>query len=105
MDLKHDGKNGKDKWKPVPDWPQTFWKIGSQGKVVILTVYVDDFVLAGPGSSDEWDSIRNEVNGIRTTKPSDVGRILGVHHHFTQDGFKIATEIDMVDYVNQSVQM
>ncbi len=79
-------------------WPQTFWKIGSKGKPVILTVYVDDFVLAGPGSGDEWDSIRNSTDGIRTTEPSDVGRVLGVHHTFTQDGTKIETNIDMVDY-------
>ena len=69
MALKHDGKNGKDKWKPVPNWPQTSWKIGSKGKVIILTAYVDDFILAGPGSNDEWDSIRNETDGVRTTVP------------------------------------
>ena len=103
MDLKHDGKNGKDKWKPVEHWPQTFWKIDSKVKPIILTVYVDDFILVGPGSNDEWDSIRNETDGVRTTVPSDVGRILGAHHHFTQDGTKIETEINMVDYVNQSV--
>ena len=73
--------------------------------VVVLTVYVDDFILAGPGSSDEWDSIRDKVDGIRPTKPEPVGRVLGVHHHFTRDGAKIGTEIDMVDYVNQSVEM
>ena len=44
-------KYGTDSWKPVEHWPQSFWKIGNKGKVVMLTVYVDDFVLAGPGSS------------------------------------------------------
>ena len=51
--IQHDGSNGKDSWKIVPEWPQTYWKIGSKGKPVILTVYVDDFILGGPGSSDE----------------------------------------------------
>ena len=61
--------------------------------------------MAGPGSSDEWDSIRDKVNGVRTTVPTPVGRVLGVHHHFTPDGTKIETETGMVDYVNQSVEM
>ena len=43
LNIKHDKKNGNDKWKPVEHWPQTFWKIGSKGKVIVLTVYVDDF--------------------------------------------------------------
>ena len=60
--------------------------------------------MAGPGSNDEWDSIRNKV-GVRTTVPTEVGRVLGVHRHFTQDGAKIESEIDMVDYINQSVEM
>ena len=30
---------------------------------------------------------------------------MGVHHHFTKDGTKIETDIDMVDYVNQSVEI
>ena len=61
-------KYGTDSWKPVEHWPQTFWKIGNKGKVVMRTVYVDDFVLAGPGSSEEWPSTRKVV---RTTGPTD----------------------------------
>ena len=30
---------------------------------------------------------------------------MGVHHVFTHDGTKIETQIDMCDYVNQSVEM
>ena len=85
--------------------PKLFRKIGYKIKVIVLTVYVDDFILAGPGSNDEWGSIRDKANGVRTTVPTPVGRVLGVHHHFTQNGTKIETEIDMVDYVNQSVEM
>ena len=71
-------------------------KIGSKLKVVILTVYVDDFILAGPGSSDEWPSIRNEINGIRPTVPSDVGRLLGVRYTFT----RACTTIEIQIYMN-----
>ena len=53
--------NGKDSWKPVEHWPQTFWKYGSKGKVIVLIVYADDFILCGPGSSNEWPSIREVV--------------------------------------------
>ena len=67
----------------------------------MLTVYVDDFILAGPGSKDELDSIRNVV---RATIPAEVGRVLGVRHKFTQDGTKIDTEI-LVDYVKQSCEL
>ena len=102
QNIKHDKKNGNDNWKAVEHWPQTFWKIGSKGKPVILTVYVDDFVLAGPGSSNEWDSI---LKAIRTTVPEPVKRILGVHHTFNKKGDTITTEIDMVDYVKQPVQL
>jgi hypothetical protein len=102
VSIKHDGVNGNDYWKPVEHWPQTFWKLGAKGKVIILTVYVDDFILSGPGSSLEWPSIRRVV---RTTNPTEVGRVLGVHHKFSKKGTVVNTEIDMVDYVEQSVSM
>ena len=57
MNIKHqtiDGiTNGKDHWKPVEGCSQTYWKIGTKGKPIILTVYVDDFIMAGPGSNNE----------------------------------------------------
>ena len=70
--------------------------------MIILTVYVDDFVLSGPGSSDEWPSIRKVV---RTTDPTNVGRVLGVHHTFKKTGTKTDTTISMTDYVKQSIAM
>ena len=101
--IPHDGQNGNDNWKAVDDWPQTYWKIGALGKVVIMTVYVDDFILGGPGSSQEWPSIRKVV---RTTEPTPVGRVLGVHHKFDKLS-KTATEttFDMVGYVQQTLEM
>ena len=100
--IKHDGLNGKDVWKSVPEWPQTYWKIGSKGKPIILTVYVDDFILGGPGSSDEWPSIQKVVD---VTKPTDVGRVLGVHHHFNTQGTMSQTTFDMTGYIHQSVDL
>ena len=94
--------NGKDRWKTVDGWPQTFWKFGTKGKPMVLTVYVDDFILSGPGSGDEWPSIREHV---RTTEPTIVGRVLGVHHKFNKEGTRTHSEIDMVEYVQQSVAM
>ena len=32
--IQHDGQNGKDQWKNVPHWPQTYYKTGSQGKPI-----------------------------------------------------------------------
>ena len=75
-------------------------KIGRKKKTIILTVHVDDFIMSGPGSWDEWPAIRKL---IRTTVPTEVGRVLGVHHHFRKEGSVIHTDIDMVDYVGQAV--
>ena len=106
--ITHDGQNGKDQWKNVPHWPQTYYKTGSQGKPIILTVYVDDFILGGPGSSDEWPSIRKVV---RTTEPSTVGRVLGVHHSFEKqvdqngNGTTTQTTIEMDGYIQDALNM
>ena len=63
-------------WKPVESWLQTFWKRNAKGQVIVLTVYVDDFVMAGPDHRKEWESIRKV---IATRNPTIVDRVLGVH--------------------------
>ena len=100
--IEHDGQNGDSKWKSVPDWPQTFWKIGALKKPIVLTVYVDDFILGGPGSSREWPSIQKVV---KISEPGPVGRVLGVHHHFQKQGTVTSTEIEMNGYLQQSVDL
>ena len=40
-------KNTSTGWTPVENWPQTFWKRNKGGHINTLTVYVDDFVMAG----------------------------------------------------------
>ena len=94
--------NADKRWKPVPNWPQTFWKVGVEGKVVILTVYVDDMILAGPGHEKEWPIIREAV---RTTPPTPIARILGVHHTQEEEGTVTRTKISMTEYVKQAVIM
>jgi hypothetical protein len=89
-------------WTPVPEWPQTFWKIGAAGKPVILTVYVDDFVLAGPKHEAEWKAIRDAV---KTSTPTVIDRVLGVNHTFEHAGTVTKTKIDMTAYLHQSIEM
>jgi len=91
------------KWKPVENWPQTFWKRNQQGRIVMLTVYVDDFVLSGPNHMVEWEAIRKVVT---TTEPTPVGRVLGVHHKFSQKPNGVREVImDMQAYTNQALDM
>ena len=60
-------------WTPIENWPQTFYKRNRAGKIVVLTVYVDDFVMGGPNREKEWEAIRNVVV---TTEPTVVDRVL-----------------------------
>ncbi len=92
-------------WARIPEWPQTYFKDGPKGRM-ILTIYVDDFVMAGWGHESEWDSIRKL---IRTTEPAPVGRILGVHLSQlapTELGSKVVQTIaDMSDYARSTVDL
>ena len=66
-----------------------------------LTVCVD-FIFGGPRSSDEWPSNQKVVD---VTEPTDVGRVLGVHHHFIKIGTLTETTFDMTGYIHQSVDL
>ena len=59
-------------------------------------------VLAGPGHEDEWPKIRAV---IKTTEPTKMGRMLGVHHTETTEGTVTKTKISMTEYVKQAVDM
>ena len=89
-------------WKPVDCWPQTFWKHNANGQVIILTVYVDDFVMAGPDHRKEWESIRKLVT---TTEPTIVDRVLGVHYTFHRNSVECKVTMDMCDYIKQALDM
>ena len=68
----------------------------------MLTVYVDDFVLAGPMHGAEWKAIRAAV---KTSEPAIVDRVLGVNHTFDHVGAVTDTKIDMTAYLHQSIEM
>ena len=91
------------KWKPVENWPQTFWKRNKHDEIVMLTVYVDDFVMSGPHHDEEWPAIRKAVT---MTDPEPVGRVLGVHYNFdkAKDGTRKVT-MDMKNYTQQALDM
>ena len=94
--------DGKDGWSPVPGWPQTFAKIGPLGKPIIITIYVDDMVMSGPGHFREWPSIRRL---IRTTEPKRIDRALGVNFTFTKiDEYKHEVRMSMEKYAEQTVK-
>ena len=96
--IKRDGR-----WTPVPDWPQTFTKRNPKGRIIMLTVYVDDFIMAGPDHHLEWDAIRSK---IKITDPTPVDRVLGVHHTFKKvDKTKSEVVLDMKAYTDQALNM
>ena len=86
-------------WVPVAGWPQTFMKLGKLGKPVILTVYVDDMIMAGPGHRYEWEGIRKL---IRTTEPEKAQRILGVNYQIRRENeYRTKITMDMSMYTTQ----
>ena len=89
-----DGKGG---WSSVPGWPQTFAKIGPLGKPIIITIYVDDMVMSGPGHFLEWPCIRRL---IRTTEPKRIDRVLGVNFTFKKIKRKIINNDNYYYYQN-----
>ncbi len=88
-------------WSPVENWPQTFWKRNKGGHINVLTVYVDDFVMAGKDHRSEWKAIQEHIT---ISEPCVVGRVLGVHFNF-KDGaspnLKHVT-MDMDNYAQQA---
>ena len=92
---------GKDGWTPVPGWPQTFIKQGPLKKPIILTVYVDDMVMSGPGHKREWQKVRRL---IKTTEPQAIERVLGVNFTITKlDEHKSTIKMDMEKYSEQVI--
>ena len=91
------------RWQKVEGWPQTYYKIGTQGKPIVLTVYVDDLVMSGPGHEVEWEHIRNVVT---TTEPTKVTRVLGVQFHEkkAENSEVVLSEIEMIDFLNQTLE-
>ena len=79
-------------WMPVEHWPQTFWKRSLKGQVIMLTIYVENFVTSGPDHREEWESIRKVVT---TADPTIVERVLGVRYTFNRNDEESKVTIDM----------
>ena len=85
----------------MPNWPQAFVKLGILNKPIILTVYVDDMIMSGPGHKAEWPKIRKL---IRTTEPEPVNRVLGVNFTLTNGGpHQTKMKMDMTKYAKQCI--
>eukprot|EP00971_Amphidinium_carterae_P127451 2525160-Amphidinium_carterae.1 len=48
-------------WQNVPEWSQTYYKVVN-GNVLVCTVYVDDFLMAGKGHRDEWQKLSEDIS-------------------------------------------
>ena len=95
--------DGKDGWSPVVGWPQTYVKLGPLNKPILLTVYVDDMIMSGPGHAQEWPKIRKLIN---TNEPEPVSRVLGVNFKTVKvDENKSKVIMDMDRYCEQTVDM
>ena len=73
-------------------WRSTYFHDRLQ---LTLTVYVDDFKLAGPAHKlkEGWNLIRNSFGGdggSETDEPADVSKYLGVDHIVRDDKHPVA---------------
>ena len=69
-------------WKQIGN--QFFRKVDAQGKLYLMSVYVDDVVIAGPDVLRELALIRERV---KTTEPEGIKKLLGVAYRFRHDNF------------------
>jgi len=88
---------------PCPDWPSVYFHPGLN---LMLSVYVDDFKLAGPRENlaRGWLLIRSR---IKTDDPTPVGRAFGCEHKVTQrsvNGVNVQSiEYDMGPFLEECV--
>ena len=76
---------------PVYTHPLTFW---FESTKLLLTVYVDDLMLAGPEAEHEgfWTRL---LENVKLEDPEPLTRFLGRHHEFQEIS---APEVDIRDY-------
>ena len=77
--------------KAVQSHPSTFWFHKTR---LLMTVYVDDLMLAGPESAHEgfWNSL---IEHVKIEDPEPLTRFLGRHHDFNEVA---APEVDIREY-------
>jgi hypothetical protein len=86
---------------PVEAHPSTYWLLYQK---LMLTVYVDDLLLAGPKEAHPpfWDRFSKLVD-IEEVTP--LGRFLGRSHSLVRSPEGGVVHYDMSDYANQAVEM
>ena len=65
--------------KPIEGHPSSYWFPDSK---LLLTVYVDDLLLAGPDGAHDafWKALRSGDQAISLEEPEDLSRFLGREH-------------------------
>ena len=87
-------------FSPVADWPSTFfhkeWKL-------LLTVYVDDFLLSGPEQNlaRGWEAI---TKVLTCEEPTELGRYLACQHECSIKNNQKIVSYDMEAYMKQCVE-
>ena len=86
---------------PIVAHPSTYWLPDQK---LMLTVYVDDLLLAGPKGEHKrfWDKLSKLVD-IDEVAPLE--RFLGRHHELTRSPEGGTVQYNMSDYACQSVEM
>ena len=73
----------KHPFKPIPEWPSCFW---NQEQKVVLVVYVDDLVAAGPEKATR-SCLADLRKDLVFSKPEVLGKYLSCVHKFQKGGF------------------
>ena len=79
---------------PVPEWPSMFFHAPLQ---LLLSVYVDDFKMAGPTGNLQqgWTLIKDKIH---MDNPTPVGRALGCEHRVDSRKLKNGKTVQTVEY-------
>ena len=81
-------------FRPVPEWPSMYYQPRLE---LLLSVYVDDFKMAGPTKNlaKGWKLIRAR---IQTDDPSPFGRVLGCEHTTSTRYLKNGKQAQVMEY-------
>ncbi len=91
----------KHGFRPVPEWPSVFWH---PDRKVVLVVYVDDLVAAGP-KAGTWECLKDLRKDLKFSDPEVIGKYLSCVHKFQKlDKDTTASQLNMSDYLAKSVK-
>jgi hypothetical protein len=85
----------------VPGQPSSFW---FKKEHLLLTVYVDDFLLSGPEEQHDqlWEKLAKDID---LEDFGGLGRFLGRHHEIALKDDKPAVSFNMSDYVSSACDL